>query len=100
MLFRSGTSTGSDRRYQQSLARARLVEEARALMSRNIPFALSYDGRVGQRTYGASLEAELGLVPRWLDAGVSSQATLLGAHERTVEALYTSGIEPPRKRKS
>lgn len=94
-----GTSTGTDRRYQQGLSRARLVEEIRGLLDRKIAFALSYDGKRGERSYGASLEADLGLAPRWLDAGISSQATLLGARERTVEALYLSPL-PPRKRKS
>lgn len=95
-----GTSTGSDRRYHQSLARTRLVEETRGLLERGVPFALSYDGKLGERSYGPSLEAELGLTPRWLDGGVSSQATLLGARERTVEALYLSPALLPRKRKS
>lgn len=95
-----GTSTGSDRRYQQSLARARLVAEIRGLLAREIPFALSYDGKLGERRYGATLEAEIGLAPRWLDGGVSTQATLLGALERTTEALYLSPALAPRKRKS
>ena len=95
-----GTSSGSDRRYQQGLTRSRLVAEAKRLLGRRVPFALSYDGKLGERSYGPSLEPELGLSPHWLDAGVSSQATLLGARERTVEALYLSPTLVPRNRKS
>jgi DNA adenine methylase len=83
-----GTSTGHDRRYVASFERARVVELAASLRARGVGFALSYDGRRGERAYGVSLETELGLSPRWLDAGRSSQSTLLGRSERTVEALY------------
>ena len=91
-----GTSTGPDRRYAQGLARTRVVAGARSLLARGIPFALSYDGSSGDRRYGATLEAELGLSPLWLDAGTSSQGTLSGQPRRTVEALYVSAGRPTR----
>ncbi len=44
----------------------------------------------GERTYGPPLPAALGLSRLLLDAGTSSQATLLGRAEKTVESLYLS----------
>jgi DNA adenine methylase len=85
-----GTTEGADRRYAAGLARERLVASLARLVERGVPFVLSYDGRRGSRTYGRPLPAGLGLRHVRLDAGVSSQATLLGRRERTVESLYLS----------
>ncbi|HEU4538043.1 MAG TPA: DNA adenine methylase [Polyangiaceae bacterium] len=85
-----GTSEGVDRRYAEGLARERLVASLAALVGRGVPFLLSYDGRSGARAYGRPLPASLGLRRVTLDAGASSQATLLGRRERTLESLYLS----------
>lgn len=87
-----GTTTGRDRRYAQGLPRARLVAVLQTLLTRRTPFALSYDGALGHKTYGPTLEQEIGVAPRWLDAGPSSQATLSGTPRRTTEALYVSPL--------
>jgi DNA adenine methylase len=55
-----------------------------------VALALSYDGRRGARTYGSPLPASLGLRRVELVAGRSSQATLLGRAEVTIESLYLS----------
>lgn len=83
-----GTSTGRDRRYASGLAPERLIETVAALRARGAAVLISYDGETGGRSYAPPLPASLGLERRLLDAGRSSQATLLGRDERTLEALY------------
>jgi DNA adenine methylase len=85
-----GTSTGSDRRYVASLERERLIEVVAAVRARGAALLLSYDGRTGERDYGPPMPSSLGLRHLLLDAGRSSQATLLGRDERTLESLYVA----------
>jgi DNA adenine methylase len=85
-----GTSLGRDRRYHAGLTRERLVQVLAELRARRVPFLLSYDGRCGEREYAQPLPDSLGLTRRDLDAGRSSQATLAGRAEVTVESLYVS----------
>lgn len=85
-----GTSIGPDKRYAEQMAHDRLIDGLRALLSRNVGFALSYDGATGGKHYGPPLPAELGLTRLLLHAGVSSQATLNGRREETIESLYLS----------
>lgn len=60
------------------------------LNNRNVPFILSYDGRTGNKTYGNPLPDKLNLTKIEINAGRSSQATLLNRNEITYEALYLS----------
>lgn len=60
------------------------------LNNRNVPFILSYDGRTGNKTYGNPLPNNLNLTKIEINAGRSSQATLLNRNEITYEALYLS----------
>lgn len=60
------------------------------LNNRNVPFILSYDGRTGNKTYGNALPENLNLTKIEINAGRSSQATLLSRNEITYEALYLS----------
>ena len=91
-----GTSIGRDKRYYTQLAPEELVAGLHDLRCRGVPFALSYDGRTGMREYGSPLPAALGLTQILLHAGRSSQATLLGRHEETIESLYlTPGLAGP-----
>lgn len=83
-----GTSIGRDKRYHEQLAPETLVEGLENLLSRQVPFALSYDGMTGTKEYGPPLPSHLGLTRLLLDAGRSSQATLAGRSERTLESLY------------
>ncbi|MEO8652391.1 MAG: DNA adenine methylase [Hyphomicrobiaceae bacterium] len=85
-----GTTVGRDKRYARQLGQDRLIAGLESLLERRARFALSYDGMTGERTYGAPLPDALGLNRLLLDAGWSSQATLSGRAERTVESLYLS----------
>jgi DNA adenine methylase len=85
-----GTTVGRDKRYARQLGRDQLVAGLEGLLERGVRFALSYDGMTGERSYGPPLPAALGLGRLLLDAGPSSQATLSGRSERTIESLYLS----------
>jgi DNA adenine methylase len=85
-----GTTEGTDKRYHQGFERARLEALLADLNSRGIPWILSYDGRSGKRTYGDPLPHELVGAHLELPAGRSSQSTLAGRAEETVESLYVS----------
>ncbi|MCC5977561.1 MAG: DNA adenine methylase [Salinarimonas sp.] len=86
----AGTTLGRDKRYAEGLPPERLLDGLRELLNRGIPFALSYDGMTGEKTYGPPLPDSLGLTRLLLQAGRSSQATLSGRSERTLESLYLS----------
>jgi DNA adenine methylase len=60
------------------------------LNQRGVAFAISYDGKRGSKTFGHTLPEELGLKRIEIEVGRSSQATLLGREEITVESLYLS----------
>jgi DNA adenine methylase len=60
------------------------------LNNRDIPFILSYDGRTGDKTFGRPLPEELNLLKIEINAGRSSQATLLSRSEITYEVIYLS----------
>ena len=53
-------------------------------------FLISYDGECGGKEYGEELPLGLECKKMLLNAGTSSQATLLGRKEITFEALYVS----------
>lgn len=88
-----GTTIGRDKRYAEGLPQERLIEGLSDLRARRIRFALSYDGMTGGKEYGPPLPDTLGLTRLLLHAGKSSQATLVGRSEETVESLYiTPGL--------
>ncbi len=91
-----GTTIGRDKRYAEQLELERLVGGVEDLRARHIRFALSYDGMTGDKVYGVPLPDHLGLTRLLLHAGKSSQATLAGRSEETVESLYLSpGLGAP-----
>lgn len=91
-----GTTIGRDKRYAEQLELDRLTIGLADLLARRIRFALSYDGMTGEKTYGPPLPSELGLTRLLLHAGKSSQSTLSGRSEETVESLYLSpGLAEP-----
>jgi DNA adenine methylase len=51
---------------------------------------LSFDGRTGDKTFGHPLPTELNLTKIEINAGRSTQATLLNRKEFTYEAVYLS----------
>jgi DNA adenine methylase len=60
------------------------------LNQRNIPYILSFDGRTGEKTFGEPLPDALKLSKIEINAGRSTQATLLSRKEYTYEAVYLS----------
>lgn len=85
-----GTSTNKDGRYIKGVSIERLTEYLSYLNSKGIKFILSYDGHTGTRSHGRALPDWLGLVKLPIHAGKSTQATLLGRSEVTIESLYLS----------
>lgn len=79
-----------DSRYFAGISFDDFVVELEALNHRYIRYLVSYDGRLGNRVYGKPLPAKLNLTLVEIEAGRSSQATLLGRSEMTVESLYLS----------
>jgi DNA adenine methylase len=55
-----------------------------------VPFIVSYDGRTGDKTHGHLLPKSLKLYRFEIKVGRSTQATLLGRNEVTIESLYLS----------
>jgi DNA adenine methylase len=85
-----GVSGGRDARYHKGLDLTRFVARLEEANARGLRFLISFDGRLGQRRYGPDLPAALELLRLELPAGRSSQATLAGRSEATVESLYLS----------
>jgi len=84
-----GTSEGRDQRYIASVSRDRIIEALTILNEKSIPFILSYDGFCGERNYGSPLPSTVAH-RILLNVGRSSQATLNGRDEVTIESLYVS----------
>lgn len=85
-----GVSNVRDNRYFSGVVFNEFADALDVLNKRNIDFLISYDGCCGTRQYGNDLPKELECKKILLDAGLSSQATLLGKREVTYEALYIS----------
>jgi len=85
-----GVCMNRDPRYISLLDFDAFTASLRALNDRHISFILSYDGKTGGKSYGRPMPYDLGLVHIEIDAGRSSQATLLGRDHITYESLYLS----------
>jgi len=85
-----GVCKKRDPRYLESLQFDAFVDTLRMLNRSGIRYIVSYDGRTGAKTHGQLLPSELGLQHLEIDAGRSSQATLLGQSSTTYESLYIS----------
>ena len=77
-------------RYAFLLDADEFIDELHDLNERRIPFLLSFDGSCGNKSYIDEMPADLKLIRVPIKAGRSSQATLLGRNEITVESLYIS----------
>lgn len=85
-----GTGLNGGFNYAGNIDFDNLVVSLFELNRRNVPFILSYDGRTGDKTYGNPLPQTLNLTKIEINAGRSSQATLLHRREFTYEALFLS----------
>lgn len=79
-----------DPRYLKAVLFDEFVEVLETLNARDISYLVSYDGRTGDKIHGRQLPKRLNLHLIELEAGRSSQATLLGRNEVTIESLYLS----------
>lgn len=79
-----------DSRYFTGISFDDLLAALDQLNSRGVRFLISYDGRLGEQTYGEPLPDYLQLTLVEIEAGRSSQATLLGRDDVTFESLYLS----------
>lgn len=85
-----GVCSKRDPRYFESIDFKEFVDILENLRDRNISFILSYDGRTGNKNYGDILPPKLELGRIEIEAGRSSQATLLGRNRITYESIYLS----------
>ena len=85
-----GVCGNRDARYFTGIDRDEFVLEIEQLIRRGIAFAISYDGKLGNKTFGIPLPLELGLKRIDIEVGRSAQSTLLGKSEITTESLYLS----------
>lgn len=85
-----GVSGKRDNRYLSGLPFNDFVTELQKLNDKNIQYLISYDGKLGGRSYGEPLPGWLDLTRIEIEAGRSTQATFLGRDDVTVESLYLS----------
>lgn len=85
-----GISEGRDRRYIRGVRRIEMIEVLEQLAARGIEYILSYDGHCGGKSYGDPLPSHLNAQRVLLKVGRSSQATLNGRDDVTVESVYLS----------
>lgn len=85
-----GVGGRRDKRYFAGLQFAEFVAALEEMNRKGLSFIISYDGRTGDKCHGEMLPVELNLTHMEVEAGVSSQATLLGRTAETVESLYVS----------
>lgn len=85
-----GTGVNGGFNYAGNIEFNNFVVSLFELNHNNVPYILSYDGRTGDKTYGIPLPEKLNLTKIEINAGRSSQATLLSRSEITYEAVYLS----------
>lgn len=85
-----GVSNTRDNRYFSGVQFEEFSEALRILNDNKVDYIISYDGNCGGKDYGEELPKNLRCKRILLNAGRSSQATLLGKKHTTFEALYIS----------
>jgi len=85
-----GTSGRRDSRYCSGISIDSLTQFITELNNKDVMFIVSYDGRKGAKTYGNILPKSLNLVHLEIEAGRSTQSTLMGKTDVTYESLYLS----------
>lgn len=85
-----GVSNVRDNRYFAGVPFEEFSEAIKVLDKKGIDYLISYDGECGGKEYGEQLPEDLHCQKVMLNAGLSSQALLLGKKSTTFEALYIS----------
>ena len=85
-----GVCNERDNRYYAGIDYTEFVHFLEQLNRKGTPYLISYDGKCGRKIYGEQLPESLGLQRIEIEAGRSSQATLLGKKDITYESLYLS----------
>lgn len=85
-----GVCGNRDQRYLPTISHEEFCESLERLNSNGVLYAVSYDGRTGDKVYGEPMPESLGLRHLELKAGRSTQATLLGRDDVTFEGFYLS----------
>ena len=85
-----GTSFTRDRRYCNGLGYREFTDTLQVMNDMDLSYIVSYDGRTGEKMHGKRLPHTLSLEHVYIHAGRSSQATLLGDRQETIESLYLS----------
>lgn len=85
-----GVCGNRDSRYLSGISFDNLVLALEQLNRKKALFAISYDGKLGDKRFGKVLPAGLNLKKIEIEVGRSSQSTLLGKEETTIESLYLS----------
>lgn len=85
-----GTGLNGGFNYSGNIEFESFVVSLFELNHKNIHYILSFDGRTGDKTYGNPLPENLNLKKIEINAGRSSQATLLSRNEITYEVIYLS----------
>jgi DNA adenine methylase len=85
-----GVCNNRDPRYIENVEFNGFVEALEMLNEKEIMYIISYDGRTGDKAHGKHLPPKLRLKHLEIEAGRSSQATLLGRQDETFESLYLS----------
>ncbi|MCL2203152.1 MAG: Dam family site-specific DNA-(adenine-N6)-methyltransferase [Defluviitaleaceae bacterium] len=85
-----GVTNAKDNRYFSGLSYDEFAKSITYLDKKGIDYIISYDGECGGRAYGSDLPSSLNCVKFLLNAGTSTQATLLGKRSTTFESLYVS----------
>lgn len=85
-----GVSNVRDNRYFAGVSFDEFAESIKILEQKGVDYLISYDGECGGKEYGEELPSSLHCQKFMLNAGLSSQALLLGKKSTTFEALYIS----------
>ncbi len=87
-----GVCDTRDHRYCRGIEFDAFVESLQDLNRRDVAFIVSYDGRTGEKVHGRMLPSHLDLARLEVRVGPSTQATLLGRKDTTIESLYLSPV--------
>ncbi len=87
-----GVCGRKDHRYCNGVTFEAFVHALNELNRSSVPFIVSYDGRTGKKAHGRPLPKRLRLECFEVHVGRSTQATLLGRADATVESLYLSPV--------